>query len=427
MSIVDRPLKKPFEVLLKQSFEDKLRYLCNSIPDVEWSGILLFEPVGSIRDMENFSIVLKDVIPLDIGTAGATSYSNFEQLLEYFDEPGNENAEKDYQEGKLIIGHIHSHNHMDVFFSTTDVNELADNAPNHNYYVSFIVNNKMDFSCRIAIHSKIREIIITKDECGHDIETILEKELVYSYKDALIRTERSAMNVPMVFAERVEKLLKNRVSSYMHKGRELNSVYSSSFQRNKYPKSEQLALHDEVADESGFLFYPQHSGHPMYDMEEVDFPDLVKEKKETTDFLDKLVCMSLGKDNLYFVTNEEYMTVLNNQREVVKHLIPLFVSITTDWANPKDFSKYLQDPVLVIEERYPRLKFERFLKERLLPVLKQEPDWEHLKDYVNQILYSDERVVKEFFSRLYNSAPEESSDNRREPAKQKKEKTRRSK
>lgn len=54
---------------------------------------------------------------------------------------GNEHLEE------CRIGHIHSHNTMGVFFSGTDWGELEDNAPNHNYYLSLIVNNFMDFLC----------------------------------------------------------------------------------------------------------------------------------------------------------------------------------------------------------------------------------------------------------------------------------------
>ena len=37
-----------------------------------------------------------------------------------------------------------------VFFSGTDWSELEDNAPNHNYYLSLIVNNFMDFCAKVC-------------------------------------------------------------------------------------------------------------------------------------------------------------------------------------------------------------------------------------------------------------------------------------
>ena len=47
-------------------------------------------------------------------------------------------------------GHIHSHNHMGVFFSGTDTTEIMDNSAFHNYYVSLIVNNINEMVAKVA-------------------------------------------------------------------------------------------------------------------------------------------------------------------------------------------------------------------------------------------------------------------------------------
>ena len=44
-----------------------------------------------------------------------------------------------------------------VFFSGTDIQELKDNAPAHNYYLSLIVNNYMDFCAKVAFIGKVEE------------------------------------------------------------------------------------------------------------------------------------------------------------------------------------------------------------------------------------------------------------------------------
>lgn len=44
----------------------------------------------------------------------------------------------------MLTNLIHSHHNMTCFFSGTDMSELHDNAPNHNYYLSLIVNYKED-------------------------------------------------------------------------------------------------------------------------------------------------------------------------------------------------------------------------------------------------------------------------------------------
>lgn len=47
-----------------------------------------------------------------------------------------------------------SHNKMSAFFSSTDTQELQDNAPNHNYYLSLIVNNAFEPVAKIAFVGK---------------------------------------------------------------------------------------------------------------------------------------------------------------------------------------------------------------------------------------------------------------------------------
>lgn len=51
---------------------------------------------------------------------------------------------------KTITKLIHSHNTFGVFFSGTDMEELEDNAPCYNFYLSLIVNNALDFEAKIA-------------------------------------------------------------------------------------------------------------------------------------------------------------------------------------------------------------------------------------------------------------------------------------
>lgn len=67
---------------------------------------------------------------------------------------------------------IHSHNTMAVFFSGTDWSELEDNAPHHNFYLSLIVNNFMDFCAKVCFISEVKGTkdfeFMSKDENGND-------------------------------------------------------------------------------------------------------------------------------------------------------------------------------------------------------------------------------------------------------------------
>ena len=236
-------LKPVIEVKMPESFKDKVKYLCKSIPKEEWSGILLYEPIGTIADIENFHIVLRDIIPLDKGTQAFTSYNNFEELLKYFDEviDTQPTLEEDYQNGKVLIGHIHSHNTMAVFFSGTDNQELVDNCENHFYYLSLIVNNFMDFCCKIAIHATVdfsTDVPYTaKNELGnsYDLNTTTitykkEKMLLY---DCKITTEKEDIIVPETFMGRVKGIIQKAAETLTAKKKESDVKNNLS----KYPTS----------------------------------------------------------------------------------------------------------------------------------------------------------------------------------------------
>ena len=121
----------------------QVQYLCKTIPEVEWSGVLFYTTEGSISKPETFKITLKTILPLDKGTKGYTEYNLDDRFLDFIEEDFEERC-------TWKVGHIHSHNSMPVFFSGTDMAELNDNAPSHNFYLSLIVNNYMDFMAKVA-------------------------------------------------------------------------------------------------------------------------------------------------------------------------------------------------------------------------------------------------------------------------------------
>ena len=148
------PLHIPDDVM------DKIKYLCKHMPKEEWSGVLFYAVEGSIQKTGNVKITIKDLYLMDKGTGGATAFDWDETIVEY---RMNHMETIDYK-----IGHIHSHNTMQVFFSGTDWEELNDNCPLHNYYLSVIVNNFMDIKAKIAFTGIQAENYTCKDENGKD-------------------------------------------------------------------------------------------------------------------------------------------------------------------------------------------------------------------------------------------------------------------
>lgn len=123
-------------VILADAFIQKVNYLHKNVKaNTEWSAILLYSnKQGSIDDANNWVILVEDCILMDIGTSTYTEYDM---------EAGDDHATErwmDHLEKGGKIGHLHTHHNMACYFSGTDMGELHDNAPNHNYYLSLIVN-----------------------------------------------------------------------------------------------------------------------------------------------------------------------------------------------------------------------------------------------------------------------------------------------
>lgn len=154
--------------------------------DDEWSGVLFYTENGKLED-EEFTLDAKYLVLMDIGSKAHTEYEfgpEYAQIL--MDNP-------DLMDMKM--GHIHSHNTFEPFFSGEDDSELCDNAQFHNYYLSLIVNNKNNMVARLAYHvkvqSKITSIYTHRDTDGKEVsmEIPAEREygLLYYYDCNVIR------------------------------------------------------------------------------------------------------------------------------------------------------------------------------------------------------------------------------------------------
>lgn len=191
----------------------QIKYLCREIPKVEWSGILFYKIEGSIKDPENMKVILVDILPMNKGTTAYTEYTIDISVIEYMEE--NEHLEE------CKMGHIHSHNTMGVFFSGTDWSELEDNAPNHNFYVSLIVNNFMDFCAKVCFISEVKEekefSFFAKDEQGVRYETskksykVDTKQLIVY--DCNITSPHEAITIHDNFKAKVDEIIKKAEAS----------------------------------------------------------------------------------------------------------------------------------------------------------------------------------------------------------------------
>lgn len=184
MSLKIKELSPKVTVKLSSKIQEQIKYLCTKISLVEWSGIIFYTIEGDIENPEELVILPQEILPLDKGTSGFTKYEFGLPVINFMEKHGA--MEKDW-----LIGHIHSHNNMAVFFSGTDQDELRDNAPNHRFYFSIIVNNRGDIEAKVAVHSSTvvenENIEYSAVNAKGDKYTItnekleLPKELLYTY------------------------------------------------------------------------------------------------------------------------------------------------------------------------------------------------------------------------------------------------------
>lgn len=123
-------------LVLSQALLNKISLNHQFVPkNLEWSGVLIYSITsGSLNDIENCVITVDDMILMNIGTSGYTEYE-FNKEDDYsFD------TYCDALEAGKKLGHIHTHHSMKAYFSGVDVSELHENAPNHAFYLSLIVN-----------------------------------------------------------------------------------------------------------------------------------------------------------------------------------------------------------------------------------------------------------------------------------------------
>lgn len=166
------PLFPNVRVLIPGYFQDKIKFLCSKISDLEWSGILFYRTYGNFGE-DNFYCVLENILLLDIGDSVRTSY-----------RPHGLNVflEKNPVYRDCRMGHIHSHHNMNVWFSSVDEMELRRNTKYHCYYLSVIVNNigeAIGKFCYMAQSVEKRSHTLSvRLAPGKDVVRVVEDEVV---------------------------------------------------------------------------------------------------------------------------------------------------------------------------------------------------------------------------------------------------------
>lgn len=200
-------LSEQISLSIPEEVINKIKLLCQRFPKLEWSGVLFYKVEGSIKEPDTMKITLKDIFLMDIGSKAYTAFDWGEDIVGFrMDHP-------EYLEDDIILGHIHSHNDMQVFFSGTDWSELNDNSPQFNYYLSVIVNNYLEVKAKIATIGSMPSIYKAKDEMGVDydlhITNATPKPIMFVY-DCVPEVISPLISVPDEFVNRIAEIEKKK-------------------------------------------------------------------------------------------------------------------------------------------------------------------------------------------------------------------------
>jgi proteasome lid subunit RPN8/RPN11 len=223
MNITNLNSKVP--LYISDRAEAQIKYLCNQINEVEWSGVLFYSVKG-VFGKPSFKVTLEYILPMNKGSHAYTEFEYDNSVVEFMME------HPEAMEWKQ--GLIHSHNNMSAYFSGTDVEELMDNASQHNYYLSVVVNNRFDIVGRIAFEAinkdEITKYQIRADDGSYKWFKVKENNKKIFYYECEINSK--TYSVDDKFAKYVEKI---KAKSTNHRTFEL-SAPNYGWEEPKYKK-----------------------------------------------------------------------------------------------------------------------------------------------------------------------------------------------
>ncbi len=200
-----------YRLVIPTDVENKIRYLCNKISQVEWSGTLFYTYSGSFEE-GTLEIRCVDIFPMDIGSQAYTEFDMSPDVIAYMtDHPELLNCQ---------MGLIHSHNNMATFFSGTDTATLREEGNDRNHFVSLIVNNAGTYTAAITRKFTEKKVINStfvyrtfEDIEKTDTRTIEVEEETIVYNMLDIIKEGEITEPFLEISERLEAIKKNKAKA----------------------------------------------------------------------------------------------------------------------------------------------------------------------------------------------------------------------
>lgn len=197
-----------YNLVVTKNLEDKIRFLCNKVSNIEWSGVLFYTVEGNYQN--NLKIICHDLYLKDIGNNVSTEFTT---------EVDEVNYAVEHNLMDCFTGLIHSHHVMRTNFSGTDLNTLYTEGLDTNNFVSLIVNNQGTYNAAIT-RKEIRkyDIHLTRTNCFFDGNSQDSKEhtskevtkVIYNYLDITIEKDGKLLELEQRFNEVNSKIKSNK-------------------------------------------------------------------------------------------------------------------------------------------------------------------------------------------------------------------------
>ena len=276
--------------------ESDIRLLCSMVNNTEWSGILFY----NITECGDTSISIEciDMLPMDVGTSVTTEYDMDIRIVQYIAE---------YPElANCALGCIHSHNNMNAFMSTTDLDTLVECGKKRNHFLSLVTNNKGEYCAVLAVKSsetiKTEKVITGLAISNKNIVKTEKKDSAILY-NAQIITDNNNSNKYDNILKSINKL-KNKVIDNISNSNNSNNnsaVIDTPFEFTSNTYTDYRNYSDYGIDELiDIAFYRLMSGN--MDTSDYDMYDMFSTYNNTDscDRFDNIFYSSNDSNTIYF-------------------------------------------------------------------------------------------------------------------------------
>lgn len=322
--------KDKFNLILTEGLMRKINYLCEEIPNNEWSGIVFYTPNGSITNIPNLTLTAFDVYPLDIGTSTYTEFEYTPDLTGYMA------SNPDLLDAQM--GLIHSHNHMNTFFSGTDTATLREQAPLYKTFLSVIVNNRLEIDAALAVES---HMTTTK----RDMTTFQD----FNYKEtSMVDTEDTV--ITKTVALRFDANITKEYDRWKEEGfagivnklkKDVTKHSKSNFGKSKTTNKTVSTINNKQTNGWGTPFddaYQPTLFPEYYEIDEVESSDILE---YDTEYIQKV------REYLYAIASLNSYVPLSNISNFENVFNRAMLSVNS--INPEEYADQLQESIKKIE------------------------------------------------------------------------------